>query len=72
MIKRPDLPRRKQAERTARDQRLGRALRDNLRRRKEQSRAREAHAAAAADACAGLSGEPLSSKTDRDGGATAD
>jgi len=41
----PDLPSRKQAERAAREQRLAGALRDNLRRRKEQARAQAGRAA---------------------------
>jgi hypothetical protein len=36
----PDLTPRKNSERTAREERLAKALRDNLRRRKEQARAR--------------------------------
>jgi len=38
----PRLTRAKEAERAAREARLGQALRDNLRRRKEQARARAA------------------------------
>jgi hypothetical protein len=34
--------RRRSAERAAREERLGKALRDNLRRRKDQARARQA------------------------------
>lgn len=34
----------RQVEQAARDERLARALRDNLRRRKEQARARQPHA----------------------------
>ncbi len=34
----------RQVERAERDERLARALRDNLRRRKEQARARQPHA----------------------------
>lgn len=40
MIDAPRLTRAKQVEHAARQQRLSQALRDNLRRRKEQSRAR--------------------------------
>jgi hypothetical protein len=67
-----DLSARKQAERKARDERLAEALRDNLRRRKEQARARGGHGATPADPRRGLSGAPLSGKTSRHGGTTAD
>jgi hypothetical protein len=62
----PTLSGRKEALRAAREARLAAALRENLRRRKEQARAQRAQreAAGAAD---GLSGGPLSSKS-RDGG----
>jgi len=40
----PHITRRKSAELAERDERLARALRDNLRRRKEQARALEAQA----------------------------
>ncbi len=49
----PDLSPRKQAERAARDERLARALRDNLQRRKGQARAQAERAVAKTDA-----GEP--------------
>jgi hypothetical protein len=63
---------RKQAEQAARDERLARALRDNLGRRKAQARAQADLAGGNLGASAGLSGEPLSSKSNRHGGATAD
>jgi hypothetical protein len=59
----------KEAERTARESRLAKALRDNLRRRKEQERARAAPQAIGSD---GLSDAPLSSKSKRRDGDTAD
>jgi hypothetical protein len=69
MSKRPDLSSRKEA----RNERLARALRDNLKRRKEQARA---HAAAAngdaSDPSATLSEEALSSKSNNSGGTIAD
>jgi hypothetical protein len=67
-----NLSARKRAERAAREERLAQALRDNLRRRKEQARAQRAGAAKPPDARADLSGAPLSSTTDRQGGTTAD
>lgn len=71
-----DLAKRKREERLARDERLAAALRDNLRRRKDQARARDARAAVigtsnASGAC-GLSGDPLSTTSNRHGGTTAD
>ena len=70
----PALSPRKQAERAARDARLAQALRANLRRRKEQARSQadRAGGTADADASATLSGGPLSSKSNRHGGTTAD
>jgi hypothetical protein len=68
----PHLSPRKREERAARDERLAQALRDNLRRRKEQARAQAERAARPADLCDGLSGAPLSSKTNGYGGTTAD
>jgi hypothetical protein len=62
----------KQEERTAREERLAQALRDNLRRRKEQVRAQAERATRPANVCDGLSGAPLSGKTNRHGGSTAD
>jgi hypothetical protein len=67
----PDLTPHKQAERAAREERLARALRANLRRRKEQARAQSGRADAEADPAA-LSRGPLSSKSKRQGGTTAD
>jgi len=43
----------RQVEHAARDERLARALRDNLRRRKEQTRARQRHAGERPDKAAG-------------------
>jgi hypothetical protein len=45
-------------ERAAREERLARALRDNLRRRKEQARARQGLGAALAKKSKGDDGEP--------------
>jgi hypothetical protein len=67
--RRPNPTDAKKAERAARERRLAEALRANLRRRKEQGRAR---AAPADPASAGLSGAPLSSKSKPHGGNTAD
>jgi hypothetical protein len=52
---RPNLPR--HIEHAARDERLARALRANLRRRKDQARAREPHAGERPDKAPG-GGEP--------------
>jgi hypothetical protein len=49
----PRLTRAKAMEHAARDERLARSLRENLRRRKEQARAREAQAGDPADKAAG-------------------
>ncbi len=72
----PDLSAKKRAELIARNERLVRALRDNLRRRKDQARARNEHATAAPEAvptaASGLSRTPFSSKSSRHGGTTAD
>jgi hypothetical protein len=65
MQRSPTLTPSKAAERAARDERLAKALRDNLRRRKEQMTARPAKSA-------GLSGGALSSKNSDRGGETAD
>ena len=66
----------KRAERAARDRRLSLALRDNLRRRKEQLRARDARATASeissTSDSGGLSAGPDSTKSNRHGGTTAD
>jgi hypothetical protein len=61
----PTLTSAKAAEHAARDERLAKALRDNLRRRKEQAAGRPAKPAV-------LSGGALSSKNDDRGGETAD
>jgi hypothetical protein len=71
MKQRPDLSPRKEAERIARTQRLARALRDNLQRRKDQARA-QAAAAGEAQAPASLSDEGLSSKSSPHGGMPVD
>ena len=68
----PSLSPRKQEERAARNERLAQALRDNLRRRKEQARVQAERAPHPADVRDGLSGAPLSGKTNRHGGTTAD
>jgi hypothetical protein len=68
----PYLSPRKQEERAARNKRLAEALRDNLRRRKEQARVQAERAPDPADVGDGLSGAPLSGKTNRHGGTTAD
>jgi hypothetical protein len=55
----PPLPGAKQnAERVAREERLAKALRDNLRRRKEQARARQGLGAALSKKGTGGDGEP--------------
>ena len=68
----PRLSGRKQAARAAQEARLAAALRDNLRRRKEQARAQTARREAASGEAPGLSGTPLSSKSQGDGKDTAD
>jgi hypothetical protein len=68
----PSLSPRKQEERAARNERLAQALRDNLRRRKEQARVQAERAPHPGDVRDGLSGAPLSGKTNRHGGMTAD
>lgn len=68
----PELSPRKQAARAAREERLAKALRANLRRRKEQARAQMGRAGAKPDPSASLSGGPLSGKSNRHGGTTAD
>lgn len=52
-------------ERAERDERLARALRDNLQRRKEQSRARK-RLPPGDPSAGGLSGAPVSHKSKRD------
>lgn len=66
----PDRSTRKEAQRTAREERLAQALRANLRRRKEQARA-QAITAGGSPATA-LSDRPLSSKSTDDGGTIGD
>jgi len=68
----PTLSPRKQEERAAREERLAQALRNNLHRRKEQVRAQAGRATRPANIRDSLSGAPLSGKTDRHGGTTAD
>jgi hypothetical protein len=68
----PVLNPRKEAERAARDERLGRALRDNLRRRKDQARVQAGGTRGDADTSTTLSGERLSSKSSGHGGPAAD
>jgi hypothetical protein len=72
MNKAPDLSPRRRAEEAAREGRLAQALRDNLKRRKEQVRARTGRAAGTGDASAALSNGPPSSKSKGHGGTTAD
>jgi len=55
----PRLTRAKQGQHAARDQRLARALRENLRRRKEQARAREPQAGDPPDKATGGDGSPV-------------
>ena len=65
----PNCTGKKQAEQAAREARLAKALRDNLRRRKEQGRARKAvDGLCRRKGPGGLSGAPLSSKSNRHGG----
>jgi hypothetical protein len=61
----PNLTAGKRADRAARDARLAAALRDNLRRRKEQARAQTASPEVEGGVPAGLSGSTLSSKSRR-------
>jgi hypothetical protein len=70
----PDRSTRKEAQRTAREERLAQALRANLRRRKEQAQAQaQAITAGGNPGCATtLSNRPLSSKSTDDGGTIAD
>jgi hypothetical protein len=68
----PSRSSRKQEERAARSDRLAQALRDNLRRRKEQARVQAERAPHPADVRDALSGIPLSGKNNRHGGTTAD
>jgi hypothetical protein len=55
----PRLTRDKESERAARDERMARALRENLRRRKEQARAREPQAGNPADKAASGGKRPV-------------
>jgi hypothetical protein len=71
MNKSPGLSSRKEAQRIARNERLARALRDNLKRRKDQARA-QAAADSEGEVCATLSGDALSSKSTDHGGTPAD
>jgi len=59
----PKLTASRKADRAGRDARLAAALRDNLRRRKEQARAQAASREARDGAAAGLSGTALSGKS---------
>jgi hypothetical protein len=68
----PKLSPRKAAARAARDERLARALRDNLRRRKEQARAQAAPPDTAADPGSILSAAPVSRKSKPGGGTAAE
>jgi hypothetical protein len=72
MNRTPDLSPRRQRLREARDERLARALRDNLRRRKEQGRTHAAAAGGSGGPLTSLSGDPLSIKSTDDGGTTTD
>jgi hypothetical protein len=63
---------RKHAKRAARDERLAEALRDNLRRRKEQVRMRAANAGRKPADAPALSGEPFPSKSNGHRGSTVD
>jgi hypothetical protein len=62
----------KRADRAEREARLAQALRDNLRRRKEQQRVRDKSREAAGEDRAGLSPDPRFSKSTRHGGRSAD
>ena len=68
----PNLTGGKRADRAARDARLAAALRDNLRRRKEQARAQTARRDGQRGVPPGLSGTALSSKSRYRGDDTAD
>ena len=68
----PDHSTRKEAQRTAREERLAQALRANLRRRKEQARAQANSAGGKPGPGTALSGRPLSGKSTGDGGIIAD
>ena len=68
----PNRSTRKEAQRTAREERLAQALRANLRRRKEQARAQAITAGGNPGTATTLSCRPLSSKTIDDSGTIAD
>jgi hypothetical protein len=68
----PDRSTRKEAQRTAREERLAQALRVNLRRRKEQARAQAITAGGSPGPATALSDQPLSSKSTDDGGTIGD
>jgi hypothetical protein len=68
----PDLSAGRAAVRAARDQRLARALRENLRRRKEQARAQADPGEDDAASSPALSGGAVSGTNHRRGGTTAD
>ena len=65
MTRTPDATSRKSAERAARDERLAQALRDNLRRRKEQVRAQAQRAAEQREDHAGETGQSASRRLER-------
>jgi hypothetical protein len=58
MSKLPSIGAKQNAERVAREERLAKALRENLRRRKEQARARQGLGAALSKKGTGDGGEP--------------
>ena len=68
----PDRSTRKEAQRTAREERLAQALRVNLRRRKEQARPQAITAEDSPGPTTTLSSRALSSKSTDDGGTIAD
>jgi hypothetical protein len=68
----PDRSTRKEAARTAREERLAQALRANLRRRKDQARAQAITACGNFGPATALSDRLLSSKSTSDGGIIAD
>jgi hypothetical protein len=68
----PVITDKRRADRAEREARLAQALRDNLRRRKEQQRARDQGDEKAAADRAGLSPGPPFSKSTRHGGKSAD
>jgi hypothetical protein len=68
----PDRSKRKEAQHTAREERLAQALRTNLRRRKEQARAQANTTGSSPGPATTLSGRPLSGKSIDGGGTIAD